>query len=92
MLPAKTNWTGIPRLATLRAQPAASRAKLLAAPARISAAILSLWLQAANTSSAKPAIALLSAACAQSIRSFGSFSNSARSSRRPKSGQADSWS
>jgi O-glycosyl hydrolase len=59
---------------------------------RIPAASLSLLPQAAKTSAAKLAIAVLSAACAQSIKSFGSFSSSAWSRHRPNSGHTNSWS
>ena len=91
-LPVRTNWTGVPILASFRAQAAASRAKLRAASARISVASLSLWCQAANTSVASVEISAFSALCAQSIRSFGSFSCRVRRKRRPNSGQTKPWS
>ena len=92
MLPLSTNCTWLRGLTSLRAQAAASRARRLAALASISRGILSSWPRVVRTSAARLAIPGFSAACAQSIRSVGSFRCSARSNRRPNGGQHPSWS
>jgi len=91
-LPAGTNWMRTPGRASRRAQAAAFRASCPAASAKMSAASLSRRLRAAKTSAARRAISSLSAVRAQSIKSPGSLSCSARSRRRPRDGQTPRWS
>ena len=85
-LPASTNCTGAPALATRRAQATPSVASVSTVEASTAAAISSPASAARNTSSASPAMSDLLAAWAHVTRSWGSLSSSAARNRWPSAG------